>query len=128
VVKIGDQLQVAGEMVHVTEGCSGIRSAQSFLMVSLFFGEWLRLRPSARVGLVLAGFVIAWVFNTLRATGLSIIRVEGGEAAFDEWHDGLGYAASIVGAGVLYLLALGIDRMGARRRRVRRILVERRPA
>lgn len=125
---IGDRLIVGGELVRVTEGCSGIRSAQSFLMISLFFGEWLRLRISGRVILVAFGFLSAWVFNSLRATTLAVIRVENGPAAFDEWHDPVGYLASIAGAGVLYGLALLIDHFKAGKRKARKVIVERRPA
>lgn len=122
---VGDRLLVDGTWVHVTEGCSGIRSAQSFVMAALFFGEWLRLNVVGRVGLVVAGFATAWAFNTLRATGLAIVRVEGGEASFDAWHDGFGLLAFVLGSAVLFGLSVGTERWSRRPRTIRRARVER---
>ncbi len=101
VTVVGSQLELGGAMVHVTEGCSGIRSAQSFLMASLFFGEWMRLPHARRWMMVGAGFATAWVLNVCRACALSLIRFEGGQQAFERAHDGVGVAAFFAGAAIL---------------------------
>jgi exosortase len=124
---IGDQLGRLGEVVHVTEGCSGIKSAQSFLMTALFFGEWMALRRSGRWLIILAGLATAWTLNVLRASVLAWIRFEHGTAAFEDAHDLAGLLAFALGSLVLLSVSrlLDGDRQG---RRIVRRSVERRPA
>lgn len=106
---LGNQLELMGEVVEVTEGCSGIRSAQSFLMASLCFGEWLGLSAKSRVILVATGFLTAWVMNVARACVLAEIRFNHGEAAFEKAHDAVGMAAFVVGTGILLWLSVLMD-------------------
>jgi len=106
---LGNQLELMGEVVEVTEGCSGIRSAQSFLMASLCFGEWLGLNAKSRFILVATGFATAWVMNVARACLLAEIRFNQGEASFDKAHDAVGMAAFVVGAGILLWISLMMD-------------------
>ncbi len=109
VVVLGNQLELMGEVVEVTEGCSGIRSAQSFLMASLCFGEWLGLSAKSRVILVATGFLTAWVMNVARACALAEIRFTHGEAAFEKAHDAVGMGAFVVGTGILLWLSVLMD-------------------
>lgn len=97
----GDQLELAGQVVGVTEGCSGIRSTQSFLMVSLFLGEWMRLRVPSRVGMVVIALLTAYVTNVGRASFIAWTRFESGQDAFDRVHDSAGMVAYVIGAGVM---------------------------
>ncbi|WP_193212280.1 exosortase/archaeosortase family protein [Luteolibacter marinus] len=120
---IGDQLGRLGEVVHVTEGCSGIRSAQSFLMVSLFFGEWMSLRARNRWLMVGAGLLTAWTLNVIRASALAWIRFEHGEAAFGKAHDVAGLLAFAAGSATLLGISKALDR-GASPRRISRQVVE----
>jgi exosortase len=124
---VGDRLSLLGEVVQVTDGCSGIRSAQSFLMASLFFGEWFSLRVGRRVILLLGGLLAAWVLNVTRASSLAVIRTRYGEEAFDGWHDGAGLIAFVIGSGILYGLATMLE-SSPRGGRVRLSRVERSPA
>lgn len=122
---MGDQIVSAqGEMVHVTEGCSGIRSAQSFLMASLFFGEWMRLRPAPRVLLLLAGWATAWCVNVARATTLAIVSFEHGGEVSGDLHDPIGLLAFVIGSAILYFVAGWLDFEPGRRVR-RRLPMER---
>ena len=109
VMVLGNQLELMGQVVEVTEGCSGIRSAQSFLMASLCFGEWLGLSAKARVGIVATGFLTAWVMNVARACTLAEIRFNQGESTFEKVHDPVGMATFIVGTGILLWASVLMD-------------------
>jgi len=124
---IGDQLGRMGEIVQVTEGCSGIRSVQSFLMASLFFGEWMELRTRSRWLMVAAGFATAWILNVIRASSLAWIRFERGEDAFKGYHDFAGLIAFVAGAGILLGVSTLLDSRSSGRT-IRRRLVEREAA
>ncbi|MCW1887305.1 exosortase/archaeosortase family protein [Luteolibacter flavescens] len=117
---IGDQIGRMGDVVRVTEGCSGIKSAQSFLMAALFFGEWMTLRLGGRLLMVAAGIVIAWTLNVLRASSLAWIRFEHGSDAFDRAHDLAGLAAFVAGSSILLIISRFLDSGKQGRRLVRR--------
>lgn len=121
---VGDQIASRGEVVRVTEGCSGIRSAQSFLMASLFFGEWMQLRTGPRVLLLVAGFATAWLLNVARATTLAVVHFDRGSEAMDAIHDSAGLLAFFIGSAILYFLAGRLD-AGRPGQRIRRTRVER---
>lgn len=101
----GDRMESLGEWVEVADGCSGIRSLQGFLMVGLFFGEWLRLPVLHRVLLMLLSLAAVWVVNVARALSLAWLRFEHGEAAASRWHDAAGGIAFVAGALVVWWLA-----------------------
>jgi exosortase/archaeosortase family protein len=107
---VGDRLAYMNEVVEVTEGCSGIQSAQSFLMSSLFFGELMKLRISQRFMLVGVGIAVAWVLNVIRASSLAAIRFQKGQEAFDQAHDHAGLLAFIVGSILLLAFSSWIGR------------------
>lgn len=107
---VGDRLGFMDEVVEVTEGCSGIRSAQSFLMSSLFFGELMKLRAAQRVVLVLIGIAVAWVLNVVRASSLAAIQFRKGQEAFDSAHDNAGLLAFLVGSVLLLAFSSWIGR------------------
>jgi exosortase len=97
----GDRLFVDGKDVTVTEGCSGIRSGLAFLMAALFFGEWMALRWPRRAVMLAMALATAWAVNVARAVTLALVHFEGDSGALDKWHDNIGFAAYIVGSGVL---------------------------
>jgi exosortase len=116
VTVLGANLEMGGQVVEVSEGCSGIRSTQSLLMASLCIGEWLMLRTGSRFALVGVGFLAAWVTNVARAFMLAQIRFDHGLSAFDKAHDLAGMVAFVVGTLILLAAALAMDskRKGAR--------------
>ena len=118
-IVVGNQLELLGKVVEVSEGCSGIRSAQSFLMASLCFGEWLRLNLKARVNTVVIALLTAWVMNVARACTLAEIRFNQGESAFEEAHDPVGIAAFVLGAGILLWVSMLMDGKRQQKRVVR---------
>ena len=94
-IQHGNVIEVATGVVGIDDACSGIRSFQATLMISLFLGEWLRLTRGWRAVLVLAGFLFSLLFNLARLLLLVWVASRDGVAAASRWHDP---------AGVLILL------------------------
>jgi exosortase len=103
---LGERLAIGTNVVEVTDGCSGIRSLQSLIMVALFFGELLFLSFAKRLGLILVAAICAIGVNTIRAYWLAEIHFTQGKQAAAAAHDTLGHAAFIASAVILYLAAL----------------------
>ena len=110
---LGDRLRLHDVTVEVTDGCSGVRSFQSFLMATWFFAEWQRLKPDRVVMLLIFACVTAFLVNMLRTYLLAKIRFDHGQAAFDAAHDALGLAAFVVSAVIFYFLS---DQLASERR------------
>ena len=83
----GNIIETAGGLVDVDEACSGVRSLQAALMLSLFFGELHRFTLSKRVALCGISFALACLFNLARTAVLSLIAAQQGSAAVQRWHD-----------------------------------------
>ena len=100
----GNVIELPNGFVGVDDACSGVKTLQAAIMVTLFLGELQRLAPRQRAFLVVAGS--AWVFlcNVLRATTLVILAARRGTAAIAEWHDLIGTIVLI--AGMVGLVAL----------------------
>ena len=98
-------IEVGRGFVGVDEACSGIRSLQAVLMVSLFLGEMHRLSPARRIGIFLAGVGLALLFNLGRTLFLTWQAVNHGLGAVERWHDLAGNAALVATLGALYFVA-----------------------
>lgn len=122
VMVVGNQLELLGQVVEVSEGCSGIRSAQSFLMASLCFGEWLSLAFKPRVLTVGIALLTAWAMNVARACILAEIRFHQGESAFERAHDPVGMAAFVIGTAILLWVSILLDGKRQNRRVVRQLV------
>jgi len=105
VVMTGDRLQLHAATVEVTDGCSGIRSFQSFLMAALFFAEFQRLRWQAFLKLLLYALITAFLINVFRTWLLAEIRFTRGETAFNDAHDVLGLGAFLVSGFIFYVIS-----------------------
>ncbi len=97
---MGRPVQLDGAVLHLTKGtvgiveaCSGIRSLQSGLMVSLAVGELLMLTRLRRVGLVSLGVFLALLSNLIRTFTLCWIMDNQGDEAMHHWHDRVGNIA-----------------------------------
>jgi len=115
---VGDRLASLGVVVEVTEGCSGIRSLQSFLMAGLFFRELHRLTVPRRIVLMAGACLMALLVNAARAMTLAAIRFDRGEEAFANAHDWVGLGAFVASA-LLFLVLSGFlarRRLTTRRR------------
>jgi exosortase len=109
---IGERLAIGHEVVDVTDGCSGIRSFQSLVMVALFFGELFFLPPGRRIALVLLAGFSAVAFNTLRAWWLADLHFSRGPAAAAAAHDRIGHTTFILSAALLWLSAYLLLHLG----------------
>jgi exosortase len=89
-VRHGHLMSIASGTVGIDEACSGIRSLQATLMISLFLGQLYRFGLGRRLGLILAGFCLAFVFNLVRTFVLVCIASHSGLAAVGRWHDSTG--------------------------------------
>lgn len=104
-LQIGNVIELHNGFVGVDEACSGVRTLQAGLMLSLLLGELFCLRTARRWLLLTAG--LAWIFlcNVIRATSLVIVSANAGVAAMTRWHDLIGTALLIAGTGGIFFLA-----------------------
>ncbi len=114
----GDRLVLNGLTVEVTDGCSGVRSFQSFVMATWFFAELQRLNIGRALTLLIYACGIAFVINASRTFALAQIRFVRGEDAFHSAHDLLGLLA-FVASGILFFLISGKLSENPRRKVVR---------
>jgi len=92
VAQNGNVIEFAGALTNVGEACSGIRSLQITLMVSLFFGELYSYPPRRRFALVLVFATVALVFNFWRTLLLTLTSILWGNACMEKWHSTVGLA------------------------------------
>jgi exosortase len=119
----GDRLCLNGLTVEVTDGCSGVRSFQSFVMATWFFVELQRLRLAHALTLLACACGAAFLVNMVRTYALARIRFDYGEQAFARAHDWLGLLAFVISAVFFYVLSGSLSR--ERRRPVLRTLQSR---
>ena len=86
----GNVIEVATGEVGIDEACSGIRSFQATLMISLFLGEFYGLNFTRRITLVIGGFVMSFLFNLARMSVLVWVAAHQGIGAIAKWHDPTG--------------------------------------
>jgi exosortase/archaeosortase family protein len=86
-------------VIDIDEACSGIRSLQAMVMLSLFLGELFRLRPWRRVLLVGVGLGFTLLANVLRTVALSSIAFHQGMSAIDRYHDAAGLSVLLLSLG-----------------------------
>lgn len=89
-IKHGNLIEIGKGVVGLQEACSGIRSLQATLMISLFLGELYRFSILRRILLCLAGFALAFLFNVGRTTLLTWVAARNGTEAIASWHDPAG--------------------------------------
>ena len=86
----GNVIEVATGNVGIDEACSGIRSFQATLMLSLLFGEMYQMTFPRRLILVLGGFAMSFGFNLVRMSVLVWVAADHGVGAIAKWHDPTG--------------------------------------
>ncbi len=103
----GTTIYLRNGPVGIAEACSGIRSLQASLMISLAVGELFFLRLGRRILLVLLCASVATVLNIGRTLALCLITEYQGADAMHKAHDLIGDAILLV----LPLLAWGLGRL-----------------
>ena len=88
----GNLVHIETGVIDIDEACSGIRSLQAMVMLSLFLGELFRLKPARRVLLLVLGIAATLLANVIRTVTLSSIGFNHGMAAVDRYHDSAGFA------------------------------------
>lgn len=86
----GNVIEVGTGVVGIDEACSGIRSFQSSIMISLFLGALYNLTPLRRIIFVPIGFVLAMIFNLGRTSFLTYVAAKEGVEAIEKYHDPAG--------------------------------------
>jgi len=86
----GNVIEVATGEVGIDEACSGIRSFQATLMISLFLGALYHMSWPRRLSLVLGGFALSFVFNLVRMSILVWVAARQSPGAIAKWHDPAG--------------------------------------
>jgi exosortase len=89
-VQHGNLVEVANGVVGIDEACSGIRSLQSALMISLFLGELYRFSWVRRGVLVGASLIFVLLANLTRTTFLVWAAASHGLHQMEAWHDTAG--------------------------------------
>ena len=95
-IQHGNLIEVSTGTVGIDEACSGIRSFQTTLMLSLFFGDYYRLRRLQRWLLLPIGFMLAMALNVGRMSLLTIIAAKKGVAAISDYHDPAGITITVI--------------------------------
>ncbi len=112
-VQHGNVIEIATGLVGIDDACSGIRSFQSSLMVSLFLGEFYWFSRTRRILLIPACFLLAIGFNICRTTILTLIASRKGTAAIAEYHDNTGIAILLA----CFVATWGLVLLSRRRKR-----------
>ena len=102
----GNVIEISTGLVGIDDACSGIRSFQATLMISLFLGELYALSRWRRGLLVLSGFTLAFIFNVGRTLVLVTVAAKKGVPAISQWHDPAGVTILVACFLSLWLLGL----------------------
>jgi exosortase len=108
----GNVIEVGSGFIGIEEACSGVRSLQATLMISLFLGELYSFAVARRVILVVIGVILAFVCNVARTAFLVWVGTHRGVAGIESWHDPAGLTILIVCLFGLWLVSLAMLRRG----------------
>lgn len=112
-VQHGNVLETTAGLVGIDEACSGVRSLQSALMLSLFLGEMHRFTLSRRVALLCASLLFDLLANVARTTFLVWAAASRGLTQMEAWHDAAGLFVMLLVLPGLLGLALMLKRRDA---------------
>jgi exosortase len=89
-IQHGNLIEVGAGLVGIDEACSGVRSLQSSLMLSLFLGEMNRWSWPRRLVLLGASMLFVLFANLVRTTFLVWAAASRGIHQMEAWHDTAG--------------------------------------
>ncbi len=95
-VQHGNLIEVGAGMVGIDEACSGVRSLQSSLMLSLFLGEMNRWTWARRVALLGASMLFVLFANLVRTTFLVWTAAQHGLKQMESVHDTAGILIMLI--------------------------------
>jgi exosortase len=101
----GNLIQLTNGYVGIAEACSGIRSLQAILMVSLVIGELLRYSALKRGLFIFLGLAIAIICNVARTVVLVVAASQWGVDALSAWHEPADLAVLVAAFALLGLMA-----------------------
>ena len=111
-IQRGNVIELSTGLVGLADACTGIRSLQSTLMISLFLGEYYRMNVRRRVILVAAAMLLAFVCNLARTLLLCLVASASGVEAIHQWHDSAGLTILLVCIAGLWVLSLQMAKGG----------------
>jgi exosortase len=95
-VQHGNLIETTVGMVGIDEACSGVRSLQSALMLSLFLGEMHRFSIGRRLGLLGASLFLDLLANLARTSFLVWAAANKGITRMEAWHDTAGLIVMLI--------------------------------
>ena len=101
-IQHGNVIEVSTGTVGINDACSGIRSIQSSLMISLFLGEYYLFNWRRRLLLIPISFALAMLLNLCRTSLLTWIAAKKGVGAIAEYHDEAGMTILLVCTSILW--------------------------
>jgi exosortase len=104
-IQHGNLIEVGTGTVGIDEACSGVRSLQSALMLSLFLGEMHRFSWLRRAGLIGSSLVFVLLANLTRTSFLVWIAARRGLDEMAAWHDTAGMVIMFIVLPSLMVLA-----------------------
>jgi len=110
----GNVIEVGSGFIGIEEACSGVRSLQATLMISIFLGELYFFNAIRRIALVIIGAALAFVCNVIRTAILVWVGTNRGITGIEAWHDPAGLTILIVCLFGLWLVSLVMLRGGNR--------------
>jgi exosortase len=102
----GNVIEVASGMIGIEEACSGVRSLQATLMISLFLGELYSFSVLRRSLLILIGALLAFLSNLGRTAILVWIGAHRGTNVMENWHDPAGLTILLICLFGLWFVSL----------------------
>lgn len=104
-IQHGNVIEISTGVVGINDACSGIRSLQSSLMISLFLGEFYFMNWKRRLALVFSGFLLAMFFNVCRTSFLTYLAAKHGIAAIAKYHDETGLTILLACTATLWAVS-----------------------
>jgi len=95
-IQHGNLIEVGAGWVGIDEACSGVRSLQSALMLSLFLGEMYRFSALRRIMLLCCSLVFVLLANLTRTTLLVWTAANHGLHQMETWHDTVGNVIMLI--------------------------------